>query len=74
VVSFLRGIASACMPLFAYPMYSGLGSNVATSIIAAVATVFAFTPFVFLKFGKQLRQKSRFARYSADVNEQQGGN
>ncbi|GFF80135.1 hypothetical protein IFM61392_08225 [Aspergillus lentulus] len=74
VVSFLRGIASACMPLFAYPMYSGLGSNVATSIIAAVATVFAFTPFLFLKFGKQLRQKSRFARYSADVNEQQGGN
>jgi hypothetical protein len=74
VVSFLRGIASACMPLFAYPMYSGLGSNVATSIIAAVATVFAFTPFVLLKFGKQLRQKSQFARYSADVNEQQGGN
>jgi hypothetical protein len=55
-------------------MYSGLGSNVATSIIAAVATVFAFTPFLFLKFGKQLRQKSQFARYSADVNEQQGGN
>ncbi|GFF54215.1 polyamine transporter 2 [Aspergillus udagawae] len=74
VVSFLRGIASACMPLFAYPMYSGLRSNVATSIIAAVATVFAFTPFLFLKFGKQLRQKSQFARYSADVNEQQGGN
>ncbi|GFF25370.1 hypothetical protein IFM61606_09425 [Aspergillus udagawae] len=74
VVSFLRGIASACMPLFAYPMYSGLGPNVATSIIAAVATVFAFTPFLFLKFGKQLRQKSQFARYSANINAQQGGN
>ncbi|RAL13301.1 synaptic vesicle transporter [Aspergillus homomorphus CBS 101889] len=73
VVSFLRGIASACMPLFAYPMYAGLGSNIATSIIAAVATVFAVTPFLFLRFGKRLRLKSPFARYSAEVNERHGG-
>ncbi|KAL4876860.1 major facilitator superfamily domain-containing protein [Aspergillus karnatakaensis] len=72
VVAFLRGIASACMPLFAYPMYSGLGSNVATSIIAAIATAFCFTPFVFLRFGKQLRERSRFARYSAEMNEKHG--
>lgn len=72
VVSFLRGIASACMPLFVYPMYSGLGSNVATSIIAAIATVFCFTPFVFLKFGRRLRDSSPFARYSAEMNEKHG--
>ncbi|KAL4863478.1 hypothetical protein BDV12DRAFT_26905 [Aspergillus spectabilis] len=73
VVAFLRGIASGCMPLFAYPMYSGLGPNVATSIIAAIATAFCFTPWVFLNFGKRLRESSRFARYSAEVNNEQGG-
>jgi hypothetical protein len=70
VVAFLRAIASGCMPLFAYPMYSGLGSNVATSIIAAVATAYCMTPFVFLRFGQRLREKSRFARFSEEVNEQ----
>lgn len=70
-VAFLRAIASGCMPLFAYQMYSGLGSNVATSIIAAVATVFCVTPFIFLKHGQRLREKSQFARYSAEVSMQQ---
>ncbi|KAL5337254.1 major facilitator superfamily domain-containing protein [Aspergillus crustosus] len=72
VVAFLRAIAAGCMPLFAYPMYSGLGSNVATSIIAAIATAFCFTPWVFLKYGKKLRESSKFARYSAEVNKEHG--
>ncbi|KAI9376156.1 major facilitator superfamily domain-containing protein [Aspergillus egyptiacus] len=72
VLAFLRGVLSGCMPLFAYPMYSGLGSNVATSIIAAVATVFSITPYVFLKYGKRLRERSQFARYSAEMNEKHG--
>ncbi|KAL4804174.1 major facilitator superfamily domain-containing protein [Aspergillus unguis] len=67
-LAVLRGLASAGMPLFAYPMYSGLGSNVASSIIAAVATVYCITPYIFLKYGQQLREKSSFARYSAEIN------
>jgi hypothetical protein len=70
-VAFLRGTLSGCMPLFAYQMYSGLGSNVATSIIAAVATLFCVTPYIFIKYGLWLRKRSRFARFSAEVNEQQ---
>lgn len=66
--AFLRAIASAVMPLFAYQMYSGLGSNVATSIIAAVATAFCVTPFIFLKYGQRLRERSQFAMHSAKVN------
>ncbi|KAL4932545.1 major facilitator superfamily domain-containing protein [Aspergillus undulatus] len=68
----LRGVAAGCMPLFAYPMYSGLGSNVATSILAAVATVYCVTPFIFLKYGRQLRERSPFARYTMEVNQQHG--
>ncbi|EAU33495.1 conserved hypothetical protein [Aspergillus terreus NIH2624] len=72
VQGVLRALASGCLPLFAYPMYSGLGSNVATSIIAAVATVYCVTPYIFLKHGKRLREKSPFARFSAKVNDEHG--
>ncbi|KAJ5882847.1 uncharacterized protein N7473_011109 [Penicillium subrubescens] len=72
VQGFLRALTSGCLPLFAYPMYSGLGSNVATSIIAAVATVFCITPYIFLKYGKHLRESSPFAQYSAKMNDEQG--
>ncbi|KAL4735471.1 major facilitator superfamily domain-containing protein [Aspergillus similis] len=65
--SVLKAVASGCLPLFAYPMYSGLGSNVATSIIAALATVYCIAPWVFVKYGLKLREKSPFARYSAEM-------
>ncbi|CBF83895.1 hypothetical protein AN2841.2 [Aspergillus nidulans FGSC A4] len=67
--SVLKAIASGCLPLFAYPMYSGLGSNVATSIIAALGTVYCITPWVFVKYGLRLREKSPFARYSAEISD-----
>lgn len=68
--SVLKAIASGCLPLFAYPMYSGLGSNVATSIIAALATAYCITPWVFVKYGLRLREKSPFARYSAEISDE----
>jgi uncharacterized membrane protein YuzA (DUF378 family) len=71
-LAFLRALVSGIMPLFAYPMFSGLGGNVAGSILAAVATLFCVTPFVFMKYGRILRERSEFAKYSAEVNEQHG--
>ncbi|KAJ9624488.1 hypothetical protein H2203_005300 [Taxawa tesnikishii (nom. ined.)] len=72
VLAFLRGIISGCMPLFAHQMFAGLGSNVAGSIIAAVASLFCITPYVFFKHGKSLRERSNFARYSAEINREHG--
>jgi MFS family permease len=71
-LAFLRALVSGIMPLFAYPMFAGLGGNIAGSILAAVATLFCVTPFIFLKYGRLLRERSPFARYSAEVNEQYG--
>ncbi|UPX11234.1 uncharacterized protein EKO05_0001852 [Ascochyta rabiei] len=71
-LAFFRALVSGLMPLFAYPMFSELGGNVAGSILAAVATVFCITPYVFLRYGGPLRERSRFARYSAEINEQYG--
>jgi hypothetical protein len=71
-LAFLRALVSGLMPLFAYPMFHGLGGNVAGSILAAIATIFCFTPFVFLRYGKTLRKRSTFAKYSAEMNDQHG--
>lgn len=71
-LAFLRGIVSGVMPLFARQMFTGLGSNVAGSIIAGVATVFCVMPFVFFKYGKTMRERSQFARQSIEMNKEYG--
>lgn len=60
-LSTTRTIAAAVFPLFAYQMFSGLGTNLAAGILAAVATAFAFTPFLFLVYGSRLRHNSKMA-------------
>lgn len=60
-LSTTRTLAAAVFPLFTYQMFSGLGTNIAASILAAVATLFAFTPILFLRYGGQLRRKSKVA-------------
>lgn len=67
-LAFMRGIISGSMPLFAYQMFTGLGSNVAGSIIAGIATVFCIMPFVFWRYGKTMRERSPFARYSLETD------
>jgi hypothetical protein len=71
-LALLRALVSGVMPLFAYPMFHGLGSNVAGSMLAAIATVYCVAPFIFLKYGRRMRENSEFARHSAEVNEKHG--
>ena len=66
-LTLLRTFACAAFPVFGHQMYTGLGSNVASSILAAVATVFCVCPVIFLKYGKRIREASKFARYSLTV-------
>ncbi|KAH6717509.1 MFS multidrug transporter [Leptodontidium sp. MPI-SDFR-AT-0119] len=67
-MSFLRAILGGVFPLIGEPMYVGLGSNWATVVLACIATLFCASPILFLKFGKQIRQRSKFAKYSLRVN------
>lgn len=61
-LSTTRTIAAAVFPLFAYQMFSGLGANIAATILAAVATLFGVVaPFLFLGYGDALRRKSKTA-------------
>lgn len=60
-ISLTRTLMGAVFPLFTHQMYTGLGSNNASSILAAVASLFAFTPFLFLRYGERLRHRGKFA-------------
>ena len=67
-LAFLRAVLAGLFPLVGRPMYVALGSNWASVVLACVATVFCATPILFMKFGKGIRQRSKFAKYSLAVN------
>ena len=61
-------------PLFAGQMYRELGVNVAGSVLAAVATLWLVSPFIFMKYGKRLREKGKFAKLCLEIDPQMDGN
>lgn len=63
-LSLSRTLVAAAFPLFTTQMYEGLGANYATTILAGVATLFAFTPFIFLKFAPKFKKMSSFVEDS----------
>lgn len=66
-LALARSTLSAMFPLFADKMFGALGANIAVSILASLATVFCAAPFVFVYYGRRLREKSEFAEYSLRV-------
>ena len=60
---FMRSSFGAGFPLFANAMYHRLGVNWATSLLGFLSVAFIPIPFVLLKYGKQLRMRSKFARH-----------
>ena len=67
----LRALLSAAFPLFGRSMFRRLGSNVATSILAGLATAFCVTPFIFKRYGERIRLAGKFARSSSDADEKE---
>lgn len=67
-LAFLRAILAGVFPLFAPRMYAVMGQNMASSVLAAVATCFCGAALLFVKCGKRVRQKSRFASHSLMVS------
>ena len=66
-LSMMRSLFSATFPLFTKQLYTRLGPNYASSILAGIATIACVNPFIFLKYGKQIRQRSKFAEFSLKV-------
>ena len=51
-------------------MFAGLSPNHTTSILAAVATTFCIAPWLFLRYGKRIRERSVFAKYNLETYRQ----
>ncbi|KAF5020744.1 hypothetical protein F66182_7246 [Fusarium sp. NRRL 66182] len=62
--SFARCSFAAAFPLFGVQMYEKLGFQWATSLLAFLTVAMAPFPWLFFKYGKKLRAKSRFAAHT----------
>ena len=63
--AFLRSIFGGVFPLFATFMFTNMGTNWAGLLLGLFAVVLIICPLSFMKWGKQLRQKSK---YAFDIN------
>lgn len=59
--AFLRSAFGAAFPLFALQMFENMGIKWAGTLLGCVAVALIPVPFMFYKYGKQLRQKSKWA-------------
>ena len=62
-------ICAAVLP-FTHDMYASLGPNYATTILAGTATTFCIAPWLFIRYGKSIRERSTFAKYSLETYRQ----
>ena len=67
--SLLRSVLSAVFPLFARQMYTDLGSNYATTTLAAIATIACVSPFILIRYGQRIRKASKFANHSQTLGQ-----
>ena len=56
-----RSACGAAAPLFTQQMFDALGVGPGGSLIGGCATLLAVIPFMFWKYGKAIRKRSRFA-------------
>ncbi|KAK2612770.1 hypothetical protein QQS21_001221 [Conoideocrella luteorostrata] len=56
-----RSACGAAAPLFTSQMFHALGVGGGGSLVAGVATLLAVVPFIFYKYGKSIRIRSKFA-------------
>ncbi|CAK7214975.1 hypothetical protein SBRCBS47491_002332 [Sporothrix bragantina] len=59
--AFVRCSFAAAFPLFGVQMYHKLGDQWASSLLAFLTVAMLPFPFLFFKYGKQLRNRSKFA-------------
>lgn len=59
--TFLRSLCGAGFPLFARQMFQGMGIQWAGTLLGCVALLLAPIPFVFYKWGADIRARSKVA-------------
>jgi hypothetical protein len=62
--AFVRCIFAMSFPLFGNQMYNKLGFHWASTLLAFLLLVMTPFPYIFFKYGKRIRKKSRYAASS----------
>lgn len=57
----LRSAAGAAAPLFTKQMFGALGIGGGGSLVGGVGALLAVIPFAFYKYGRKIRERSKFA-------------
>ncbi|THV00011.1 MFS polyamine transporter [Dendrothele bispora CBS 962.96] len=57
----IRSLVGAAFPLFTVQMYTNMGINWASTLIGLVSLLLTPMPFLFFKFGRVIRARSKFA-------------
>lgn len=60
-LAIMRALLSGALPLFGTAMFENVGKNGAASILAGIATAYCIVAFGFWKFGKRIREHSKYA-------------
>lgn len=60
--SSIRSIVAVCLPLATESIYSNLGIQWATSLLGLFAAFMAIIPFIFVRYGAELRAQSPLCR------------
>ncbi|KAK2022510.1 fluconazole resistance protein 1 [Colletotrichum zoysiae] len=66
-MAITRSLFSATFPLFGTALFRSLGYNVASTVLAIVATVLCIVPPLLLRYGVMLREKSVTAEGADDL-------
>ncbi|GMM37501.1 Tpo1 protein [Saccharomycopsis crataegensis] len=59
--SFIRSIFGAVFPLFGTYMFTGMGTNWAGLLLGLFAFCMTPVPFLFMKYGRKIRARSKYA-------------
>jgi MFS transporter, DHA1 family, multidrug resistance protein len=64
--TILRSACGAAVPLFTQYMFDALGVGGGGSLIRGVPLLLAPIPFIFYRYGQDIRKRSRFATTTTD--------
>jgi len=69
--SLSRSTFGAVLPFAAKPMYRAMGVAWATSLLGFFSLALCVVPFVFLRFGGRMRERSPFCQYLRQKKEEE---
>ena len=71
-LAFARALVSGLMPLFGFKLVEAAGANWAISVLAGAATLFCICPWLFVVWGRRLREESAFVKEVSKLDAEAG--